>query len=61
MLIVLFFAQAARTVALQNAYAKARQAHPRENQPTAQQIRNLGLLGKDDESKAFLAEQAKGR
>ena len=51
--------QAARTLAIQNAYRKAMQAHPREGQPNAQQIRNLGLLGKEEESRAFLAEQNK--
>ena len=51
--------EAARTVALQNAYRKAVQAHPRNDLPNAQQIRNLGLLGREEESKAFLAEVAR--
>ncbi|OJD15738.1 hypothetical protein AJ78_04036 [Emergomyces pasteurianus Ep9510] len=47
--------EAARMRAMQRAYRKAEASHPRENAPKAEQIRSLGLLGKDEESKAILA------
>ncbi|KAK2789023.1 hypothetical protein FQN52_006390 [Onygenales sp. PD_12] len=47
--------EAARTRAMQQAYRKAEASHPRENAPKAEQISSLGLLGKDEESKATLA------
>lgn len=39
---------------MQIAYRKAEAAHPRENAPKAEQIRNLGLLGKEEDTKAVL-------
>lgn len=41
---------------MQAAYRKAEAAHPRENAPKAEQIRSLGLLGKDEESAEVLAK-----
>lgn len=49
--------QALRTMKMQAAYRKAEAAHPRENAPKAEQIRSLGLLGKEEEAKAVLAAQ----
>lgn len=46
--------QYARAVAIQNALRKAEAAHPRENAPKVGQIRSLGLLGKEDETKSIL-------
>ncbi|KAK2767522.1 hypothetical protein FQN54_003679 [Arachnomyces sp. PD_36] len=46
--------EAARTRAMQAAYRKAEAANPRENAPKAEQIRNLGLLGKEEDSKAVM-------
>lgn len=43
-----------RTMKMQAAYRKAEAAHPRDNAPKAEQIRSLGLLGKEEESAAFL-------
>jgi NADH dehydrogenase (ubiquinone) Fe-S protein 5 len=40
--------------ALQDAYRKAEASSPRDNAPSAGQIRNLGLINKDDESKELL-------
>lgn len=40
---------------MQAAFRKAEAQHPRENAPKAEQIRSLGLLGKDEESAAVLA------
>ena len=51
--------QAARTLALQSAYRRAEAAHPRENAPKIGQIRNLGLLGQEEDSKAVLAATRK--
>ncbi|KAL2426148.1 hypothetical protein ABEF95_011931 [Exophiala dermatitidis] len=45
----------ARAVAIQNALRKAEAAHPRENAPKVGQIRSLGLLGKEDETKSILS------
>lgn len=39
---------------MQAAYRKAEAAHPRENEPKAEQIRSLGLLGKEEESTGVL-------
>ncbi len=47
--------QAARALALQHAYRKAELAHPREDAPKVGQMRNLGLLDKEDDSRAVLA------
>jgi len=44
----------ARTVAIQKALQKAEAASPRENAPKLGQIRSLGLIGKEEESKTFL-------
>lgn len=46
--------QAARVMALQAAYRKAEINQGRENAPTAGQIRNLGLLNKEDDTKKVL-------
>ncbi|KAJ9496865.1 hypothetical protein H2202_007642 [Exophiala xenobiotica] len=42
------------TGAIQNALRKAEAASPRENAPKVGQIQSLGLIGKDDESRAML-------
>ncbi|KAL1961302.1 hypothetical protein VTO42DRAFT_30 [Malbranchea cinnamomea] len=47
--------EAARTQAMQRAYRRAVSSHPRENAPRAEQIASLGLLGKEEETKAVLA------
>lgn len=39
---------------MQAAYARAEAATPRDDAPSAKQIRNLGLLGKDEDSKKLL-------
>lgn len=49
-----FAPQAARVMALQAAYRKAEINQGRENAPTAGQIRNLGLLNKEDDTKKVL-------
>ncbi|KAI4210744.1 MAG: hypothetical protein LQ351_006420 [Letrouitia transgressa] len=46
--------EAMRTRTLQQAYRKAELAHPRDNAPRARAIRNLGLLGKEEDSRAVL-------
>jgi len=46
--------EAHRTQALQNAYRRREFAHPRENAPPPGAIRNLGLLGKEDDTRAVL-------
>lgn len=48
--------QHARALALQAAYARAQSATPRDNAPSASQIRNLGLLGKTEDTKAVLGQ-----
>ena len=40
---------------MQYAYRRAVASHPRENEPRAEQISSLGLLGKEEETKAVLA------
>lgn len=42
-------------MALQQAYRKAELAHPRQDAPKLGQIRNLGLIDKEEDSKAVLA------
>lgn len=49
--------QAARTKALQTAYRRAEAANPRDSAPKAGQIRNLGLLDADDDTKAILGSK----
>ncbi|KAJ5818638.1 hypothetical protein N7474_004229 [Penicillium riverlandense] len=49
--------QALRTMKMQAAYRKAEAAHPRENAPKAEQIRSLGLLGKEEEASAVLSQR----
>ena len=44
-------------MAIQHAYRRAELAHPRANQPRAEQIRNLGLLGKEKDTEAVLGEE----
>jgi len=39
---------------MQEALRKAERAHPRENAPKLGQIRSLGLLGHEEESKALM-------
>lgn len=51
--------QAARTRALQHAYRRAEAATPRENAPKAGTIRNLGLLGKEEDTKKVIAATSK--
>ncbi|KEZ46716.1 hypothetical protein SAPIO_CDS0564 [Scedosporium apiospermum] len=46
--------EAARVRALQDAYRKAEAASPRDNAPTAGEIRSLGLIGRDEVSKKVL-------
>lgn len=46
--------QAARTMAVQTAYRKAELSRGREDAPTAGQIRNLGLLSKEEDTKKVL-------
>lgn len=46
--------QAAKIQALQLAYRKAEAAHPSDNAPRAGQIRSLGLLGKEEDTKAVV-------
>ncbi|KAK3325580.1 hypothetical protein B0H66DRAFT_599731 [Apodospora peruviana] len=46
--------EAARVKALQAAYRKAEAERSRESAPTAGQIRNLGLLNKDDDTAKVL-------
>lgn len=42
---------------MQAAFRKTEAAHPRENAPKAEQIRSLGLLGKEEEATAFLSQR----
>lgn len=49
--------KAARTKALQTAYRRAEAASPRDSAPKAGQIRNLGLLDADDDTKAVLGSK----
>ncbi|QSZ30490.1 hypothetical protein DSL72_000044 [Monilinia vaccinii-corymbosi] len=44
----------ARAMAIQAAYHKAEQANPRDDAPKAGVVRNLGLLGKDEDTKKVL-------
>ncbi|EJP63933.1 hypothetical protein NHJ13051_001616 [Beauveria bassiana] len=44
----------ARALAMQAAYARSEAATARDDAPSAKQIRSLGLLGKDEESKQLL-------
>lgn len=46
--------KAARVMTLQAAYRKAEMTQGREDAPTAGQIRSLGLLGKEEETKKVL-------
>ncbi len=48
--------QAARAMRLQIAYTKAEAANPRDDAPTAGQIRNLGRLGKEEDTKKVLGQ-----
>lgn len=51
--------QYARTLAIQKALQKAEAASPRENAPKLGQIRSLGLIGKEEESKKVLEASAR--
>lgn len=46
--------QALRAQRIQAAYRKAEAVFPRENAPKAEQIRNLGLLGKEEDTAKVL-------
>ncbi|EGR46379.1 hypothetical protein MKX07_004658 [Trichoderma sp. CBMAI-0711] len=46
----------ARALALQAAYARSQSATARDDAPSASQIRNLGLLGKTEDTKAVLGQ-----
>lgn len=48
--------QHARALAIQAAYARADTATARDNAPSAKQIRNLGLLDKDEDTKKVLGQ-----
>ncbi|KAI4177049.1 MAG: hypothetical protein LQ343_000529 [Gyalolechia ehrenbergii] len=48
------FVQKARVEELQRAYRRAEASHPRENAPKAGTIRSLGLLNKDEDTKAVI-------
>lgn len=41
---------------MQAAYARSESTTARDDAPSAKQIRNLGLLGKEEESKQFLGQ-----
>ncbi|KAL9010331.1 MAG: hypothetical protein Q9173_004724 [Seirophora scorigena] len=47
-------AKKARVEELQRAYRRAEASHPRENAPKAGTIRSLGLLNKDEDTKAVV-------
>ncbi|KAJ5487766.1 hypothetical protein N7530_002066 [Penicillium desertorum] len=49
--------EALRTMKMQAAYRKAEAAHPRENAPKAEQIRSLGLLGKEEDAANVLSQR----
>ena len=53
-LLIIFLLQATRVRELQHAYRKAEAAHPRDDAPKAGAIRNLGLLDKEEDTKAVL-------
>lgn len=42
---------------MQAAYARSEAATPRDDAPSAGQIRNLGLIGKENDTKAVLGEK----
>ncbi|OAA66209.1 NADH:ubiquinone oxidoreductase, iron-sulfur subunit 5 [Cordyceps fumosorosea ARSEF 2679] len=44
----------ARALAMQAAYARSESATARDDAPNAKQIRSLGLIGKEEESKQLL-------
>lgn len=48
--------QATRVHALQSAYRRAEASNPRDGVPKAGAIRNLGLLDKDEDTKAVLGK-----
>lgn len=41
---------------MQAAYARAETATPRDDAPSAKQIRNLGLLGKEEDTQKVLSK-----
>ncbi|KAI6246590.1 hypothetical protein HI914_05244 [Erysiphe necator] len=45
-----------RVLLLQKAYRANEESNPRKYAPTAGQIRNLGLLGKEEDTKAVLGK-----
>ncbi|KAI5458376.1 hypothetical protein BGZ63DRAFT_426777 [Mariannaea sp. PMI_226] len=48
--------QHARALAIQAAYARSETATARDNAPSARQIRNLGLLNKEEDTKKVLGQ-----
>ena len=48
--------QHARAIAMQAAYARAGAATSRDDAPSAKEIRNLGLLGKEEDTKKVLGQ-----
>jgi NADH dehydrogenase (ubiquinone) Fe-S protein 5 len=46
----------ARVQAMAAAYAKSQASTPRDDGPTAKQIRNLGLLGHEEDTKKVLGQ-----
>lgn len=48
--------QHTRALAMQAAYARNGGITPRDDAPTAKQIRNLGLLGKEEDTKKVLGQ-----
>lgn len=48
--------QYARASAMQAALRRAERAHPRENAPKLGQIKSLGLLGHEEDSKAVIGQ-----
>ncbi|KAL8932528.1 MAG: hypothetical protein Q9211_006266 [Gyalolechia sp. 1 TL-2023] len=53
-LMLVTFVQKARVEELQRAYRRAEAFHPREDAPKAGTIRSLGLLDKDEDTKAVI-------
>ena len=49
--------QAKRVLELQTAFRKAHSKYERDDSPTAGQIRNLGLLGKEEDTNAVLGKK----
>ena len=54
-MLTLYHAQRQRIANIQRAYRKAIAKNPREHMPSAEQIRNLGVLGKEEDTEAVLS------